>query len=77
MNRREVRAALSAAGVADGYYRIEGVHEPVPTPSDFLFLRQGPDGRWETGAYEHGTYEVIAHRTSESQACAHLLLLAT
>lgn len=44
MDRRELRAALSRAGVADGYYRIEGVHEPVPTPTDFLFLRQASDG---------------------------------
>lgn len=63
--------------MADGYYRIEGVHEPVPTPPDFLFLRKGPDGAWETGAYEHGAYEVMARHTSESKACAHLLLLAT
>ncbi|TXS49574.1 hypothetical protein [Streptomyces sp. OR43] len=75
MDRRELRDALRAAGVADGYYRIEGVHEPVPTPTDFLFLRQASDGGWETGAYERGAYEVIARHPGEAQACAHLLRL--
>ncbi|MFH8516200.1 hypothetical protein ACH4CE_14000 [Streptomyces gelaticus] len=75
MNRRELHAALSRAGVADGYYRIEGVHEPVPTPTDFLFLRQASDGVWETGAYERGTYEIIARHPSEQDACGHLLRL--
>lgn len=75
MDRRELRAELSAAGVADGYYRIEGVHEPAPTPTDFLFLRQASDGVWETGAYERGVYEVIARHPGESAACAHLLRL--
>ncbi|MFE4336888.1 hypothetical protein ACFRQM_48500 [Streptomyces sp. NPDC056831] len=75
MERRELHAVLSEAGVADGYYRIEGVHEPVPTPTDFLFLRQASDGAWETGVYERGTYEVIARHPSEQIACAHLLRL--
>ncbi|MGP3750245.1 hypothetical protein [Streptomyces sp. IBSNAI001] len=75
MERRELRAALHAAGVADGYYRIEGVHEPAPTPPDFMFLRKAPDGVWETGAYERGTYEVIARHPDEAAACAHLLRL--
>lgn len=75
MDRRELRDALRAAGVADGYYRIEGVHEPAPTPTDFLFLRQVPGGGWETGAYERGGYEVIARHPNEATACAHLLRL--
>ncbi|MFI1016629.1 hypothetical protein [Streptomyces sp. NPDC020965] len=77
MDRHEVRAALRAAGVADGHYRVEGVHEPVPTPPDFLFLRRSSDGAWETGAYERGAYEVIARHTDEAGACAHLLRLLT
>ncbi|MDX3854139.1 hypothetical protein [Streptomyces sp. AK02-01A] len=76
MDRLELRAALIAAGVADGYYRIQDVHEPVPTPPDFLFLRR-TRGAWETGAYERGLYQVIARHTSESAACAHLLRLLT
>ncbi|WP_030675245.1 hypothetical protein [Streptomyces rimosus] len=76
-NRRALRAALRAAGVADGHYRIEGVHEPAPTPPDFLFLRQAPDGAWETGAYERGSHQVVARHTTEAAACTHLLRLLT
>ncbi|MGW8884477.1 hypothetical protein [Streptomyces sp. NPDC055749] len=75
MDRLHLRAALRAAGVPDGYYRIEGVHEPVPTPTDFLFLRRSPDAVWETGAFERGTYEVVARHPDEETACAHLLRL--
>ncbi|MFD0344478.1 hypothetical protein ACFVH0_38395 [Streptomyces sp. NPDC127117] len=66
---------LRRAGVADGYYRIEGVHEPVPIPTDFLFPRHAPDGVWETGAYERGTREVIARHPSEQAACEKFLSL--
>ncbi|KDQ65405.1 MULTISPECIES: hypothetical protein [Streptomyces] len=72
MDRRGLRSALSAAGVPDGYYRIEGVHEPAPTPPDFLFLRRAPDGTWETGAYERGVYDVFARHSDEATACRHL-----
>ncbi|MER5768604.1 hypothetical protein [Streptomyces sp. NPDC001985] len=75
MDRRGARAALSAAGVADGHYHIEGVHEPAPTPPDFLYLRRAPDGGWETGVYERGAHQAIARHPSESAACAHLLRL--
>ncbi|MFI2780934.1 hypothetical protein [Streptomyces sp. ALB3] len=75
MDRRELRAALGVAGVADGNYRIEGVHEPVPTPPDFLFLRKASDGVWETGAYERGRSEVIGRHPGEAAACAHLMRL--
>ncbi|MFH8348884.1 hypothetical protein [Streptomyces sp. NPDC018045] len=76
-DRRAVRAALRAAGVADGHYRIEGVHEPAPTPPDFLFLRQAPDGAWETGTYERGAAQVIGRHPTEAAACAHLFRLLT
>ncbi|MFD7667868.1 hypothetical protein [Streptomyces sp. NPDC059788] len=76
-DRRALRAALVAAGAADGHYRIEGVHEPAPTPPDFLFLRQAPDGTWETGAYERGAHHVIGHHPTEATACAHLFRLLT
>ncbi|MCX4548722.1 hypothetical protein OG204_23465 [Streptomyces sp. NBC_01387] len=76
MDRHELHAALRTAGVPDGYYRIEGVHEPVPTPPDFLFLRRTPDGgAWETGAFERGLYEIIGRYATEPDACAHLLQL--
>ncbi|MDI3384932.1 hypothetical protein QIS99_01675 [Streptomyces sp. B-S-A8] len=77
MDRTALRTALAAAGVPDGHYRIEGVHEPAPTPPDFLFLRRSPDGAWETGAYERGLYEVITHHGTEAEACAALLRLLT
>ncbi|MEV6792499.1 hypothetical protein AB0M87_10955 [Streptomyces sp. NPDC051320] len=75
MDRQELRAALRTAGVPDGYYRIEGVHEPAPTPVDFLFLRRSPDGAWETGAYERGACQVITRHPGEEAACAQLLRL--
>lgn len=82
MDRRALRTALRAAGVADGHYVIEGVHEPAPLPPDFLYLRRTPGGlpdggAWETGAYERGTYEPIARHADEPTACAHLLRLLT
>ncbi|MBB5937740.1 hypothetical protein [Streptomyces zagrosensis] len=77
MERRALRAALRAAQVADGYYWIEGVHEPVPTPVDHLYVRAADNGRWEVGAYERGTHQVILVHDSEEAACAHLLRLLT
>lgn len=77
MDRHRLRAALRASGVPDGYYVIEGVHEPAPTPPDFLYLRQTPDGVWETGAYERGTHHPVARHTAEAAACAHLLRMLT
>lgn len=53
------------------YYWIEGVHEPAPTPPDFVYLRRGADG-WETGVYERGAYEPVATHDTEAAACAHL-----
>ncbi|MEU2575905.1 hypothetical protein ACIP3B_26270 [Streptomyces anulatus] len=75
MDRRALRAALVEARIPGGYYWIEDVHEPVPTPPDFLFVRQGGDGGWETGAFERGTHEVLARHPDEAAACAHLLSL--
>ncbi|MBT2505470.1 hypothetical protein J7I98_06040 [Streptomyces sp. ISL-98] len=77
MERIRLRAALLAAGVPDGYYRIAGVHEPAPTPPDFVFLREDPAGGWETGVYERGAYHVGLRHLSEADACAHLLRLLT
>ncbi|WP_426500553.1 hypothetical protein [Streptomyces sp. D54] len=75
MDRRALRAALVEARTPGGYYWIEGVHEPVPTPPDFLFVRRAGDGGWETGAFERGTHEVLARHPDEAAACAHLLSL--
>ncbi|MGK3092656.1 hypothetical protein ACG93S_23470 [Streptomyces sp. WAC01490] len=75
MNRQALHAALMEASIPGGYYRIEGVHEPVPTPPDFLFVRRAADGGWETGAYERGRDEILARHLDEATACAHLLRL--
>lgn len=75
MNREALHRALREAGVAADCYRIEGVHEPAPTPVDHLFLRRRA-GMWETGVYERGTYEVLARTDSETEACQHLYGLA-
>ncbi|WP_282687891.1 MULTISPECIES: hypothetical protein [unclassified Streptomyces] len=75
MDRRALHAALVEARIPGGYYRIEGVHEPAPTPPDFLVVRRSGDTGWETGAFERGTYEVIARHPDEATACAHLLRL--
>ncbi|MER6910092.1 hypothetical protein ABT354_00245 [Streptomyces sp. NPDC000594] len=72
MDRYALREALRAAGVADAYYHVEGVHEPVPTPPDHVFLRRGPEGGWETGVYERGSHEVMARHSRESDACDRL-----
>lgn len=79
MDRRALHQALLAAGVADGHYWIEGVHEPAPTPVDHLFLRAGAGtgARWQVGAYERGVHEVIAAYDDEAAACTHLLRLLT
>lgn len=77
MDGRELDEALRRAGVPAAYYWIEAVHEPVPTPPDFLYLRRTPDGAWETGAYERGTHHPISAHPTERAACAHLLSLLT
>ncbi|QGZ53156.1 MULTISPECIES: hypothetical protein [Streptomyces] len=73
MNRSLLARALREAGVPDGHYWIEGVHEPAPTPPDFVYLRSAPDGGgWETGVYERGVHEPVATHATEAEACAHL-----
>ncbi|GHC53717.1 hypothetical protein GCM10010349_19930 [Streptomyces flavofungini] len=60
MDARQLASALQQAGVADGYYWIEGVHEPTPTPPDFAYLRREragkpeEEGAWEVGVHERG-----------------------
>ncbi|GGM43148.1 hypothetical protein GCM10011608_29810 [Micromonospora sonchi] len=71
MNRQEVRDALLAAGLSPDAFELEGVHEHVPVPPDFWFLRRGPDG-WEIGPYERGHYEVRQVFATEPAACAGL-----
>ena len=51
MNRQELDAALSRAGLQE--YEIEGVREPPVPPDAFLYLRREA-GRWVVGIYERG-----------------------
>ncbi|MFI6421219.1 hypothetical protein ACIBG6_27890 [Streptomyces sp. NPDC050842] len=80
-NRHALARALREAGVPEAYYWIEGVHEPAPTPPDFVYLRTRPGGAgdgttvWETGVYERGTHEPVATHTTEAEACTHLRTL--
>ncbi|MEU5809413.1 hypothetical protein ACWEPM_30070 [Streptomyces sp. NPDC004244] len=73
MSERQVlERALREHGVPAGHYWIEGVHEPAPTPPDFVYLRARPGGGWETGVYERGAYEPVASYATEGEACGHL-----
>lgn len=69
MDRHELRTALLAAGLPPESFQLAGVHEHVPIPPDFWFLRPGPGGRWEIGAYERGLYDVREVFTTEAAAC--------
>ncbi|MEU1121004.1 MULTISPECIES: hypothetical protein [unclassified Streptomyces] len=73
MDVRELAAALRDAHVADGYYWIEGVHEPAPTPPDFVYLRRVEGGEWEVGTYERGAHHPLARHDDEAAACGQLL----
>jgi len=71
-DRWELRDALLAAGLPPDSFQLAGVHETVPLPTDFWFLRPSADGTWEIGPYERGTYEVREVHVFESAACAGL-----
>ncbi|QCX81684.1 hypothetical protein C9F11_40520 [Streptomyces sp. YIM 121038] len=75
MDVHALRSALRAAGVADGYYWIEGVHEPAPTPPDFAYLRGDGQGAWELGTYERGEWHPLARGLAEAEACRRMLRL--
>jgi hypothetical protein len=72
VDRHELRTALLAAGLPPESFQLAGVHEHVPIPLDFWFLRPGSDGRWEIGAYERGVYDVREVLATEDAACARL-----
>lgn len=69
------RWGLLAALGDPGELWVEGVREPRPPPTEFLFLRRAADG-WETGVFERGTWHVVGAFPDESAACEHLLRLA-
>ncbi|MEU5939149.1 hypothetical protein ABZ807_08140 [Micromonospora sp. NPDC047548] len=72
MDRHEVRNALLTTGLSPDAFELEGVHEHVPVPPDFWFLRRSSGGRWEIGLYERGTRDVRQVFDTEEQACAGL-----
>ncbi|GGV30014.1 hypothetical protein [Streptomyces spectabilis] len=77
MDVHALRSALRASGVPDGYHWIEGVHEPVPTPPDFVYLRGDGQGAWEVGTYERGAWQPLARGLDEAEACRRMLRLLT
>ncbi|OKI67848.1 hypothetical protein [Micromonospora sp. CB01531] len=68
MDRHQVRGALLAAGLSPDAFELEDVHEHVPVPPDFWFLRRSPGGGWEIGLYERGTYDVRERFDTEEEA---------
>lgn len=69
VDRYQVRDLLLGAGVSPDAFRIVGVHEPRPAPTDFWFLRPGPEGDWEVGLHERGVDDVRGDFDSEPAAC--------
>lgn len=72
MDRYRVRAALLEAGLSPQAFQLEDVHEHVPVPPDFWFLRRSSGGGWEIGLYERGVDDVRQVFDSEEAACAGL-----
>ncbi|MGC1211324.1 MAG: hypothetical protein WA890_08705 [Micromonospora sp.] len=72
MDRHQVRGALLEAGLSPDDFELEGVHEHVPVPPDFWFLRHAPQGGWEIGLYERGVHDVRQRFDTEEDAGAGL-----
>ncbi|PPI94514.1 hypothetical protein [Nocardia nova] len=70
MDRRQLAAALLAAGKPPQWFQIAGVHTHDPLPTDFWFLRPGSSGDWEVGVFERGEYDVRGRFAAESDAAA-------
>ena len=68
MDRHEVRGALLEAGLSPNTFELEDVHEQVPLPAEFWFLRRSPDGGWEIGRYERGVYGARQRFDTEEEA---------
>jgi hypothetical protein len=73
VDRYALRDALLAAGLPAGSFALAGVHEHVPVPPDFWFLRRAANGGgWEIGLYERGVHDVRQSFDTEEAACAGL-----
>ncbi|MEV0458576.1 hypothetical protein [Catellatospora methionotrophica] len=68
--------ALLEAGQPPESFQVPGVHEHVPIPTDFWFLRPAGGG-WELGYYERGVYDVREVLPAEAVACTRLYELVT
>jgi hypothetical protein len=69
VDRHQVRNALLDTGLSPESFQLAGVHEQVPVPPDFWFLRPADGGRWEIGLYERGVYDVREVHATEDAAC--------
>lgn len=69
MDRCGLRNILLNSGLSPESFELAGVHEHVPVPPDFWFLRPTADGRWEIGLYERGVYDVRSTHDTEDAAC--------
>ncbi len=68
MDRKQLVAALLAAGTPPHLFQIVGVHSPDVLSEDYWFLRPGSGGDWEVGVHERGKDTVGARFDSESGA---------
>lgn len=59
MTLAALRDSLLAAGAPPESFQLSGVHESVPLPPDFWFVRPSAAG-WEVGSYERGVWDVRA-----------------
>jgi hypothetical protein len=71
MDRRQLAAALLAAGLPPDSFQIADAHTSDPLPTDFWFLRPAADG-WEVGVFERGDYDVRLRFATETAAASWL-----
>ncbi|GAA1414562.1 hypothetical protein ACFQZ4_41065 [Catellatospora coxensis] len=67
-DRHVLVTALLETGQPPESFQVPGVHEHVPIPTDFWFLRPAGE-RWEIGSYERGVYDVREILDTEAAAC--------
>ena len=75
-DRHVLVTALLEAGQPPESFEVPGVHEHVPIPTDFWFLRPAGE-RWELGYYERGVYDVREVLPGEAAACTRFYELVT
>ncbi|MEV4416564.1 hypothetical protein [Catellatospora sp. NPDC049609] len=75
-DRHVLVTALLESGQPPESFQVPGVHEHVPIPTDFWFLRPAGD-RWELGHYERGVHDVRETVDNEGVACTRFYELVT